>query len=153
MTAIGAAAPGARSRPHGIVQRERIVSRLTSTPDVVVLLGGELVALLVPPLLVGGVLPFHEDRGRVPVVTLAWEVAAAVEQQDALSRRSELPRERPSTRAAADDDDVIVLSGCHGASWFHPGRCEIDELGPRSPYSPGLVCMSPPSVNTVVAVT
>src|SRR5439155_15054896 len=106
--------------------------------DVVVLLGGELVALPVSPLLVGRVLPLQEDGGGIPVVTLAREVVAALEQQNALPGRRQLPRQRSAARAAPDDDDVVVI-GC---------RHDV-----RLPYSPGLVCMRPPSVKTVVAVT
>src|SRR4029450_5700016 len=58
--------------------------------DVVVLLGGELVALAVAPLLVGRVLALEKDRGRVPVVALAGEVSAPFEQQDALTGRGGL---------------------------------------------------------------
>ena len=67
--------------------------------DVVVLLGRELVALPVVPLLVGRVLALEKDRGRVPVVALAGEVAASLEQQDALSGRRQLPCEGPAACA------------------------------------------------------
>jgi hypothetical protein len=48
--------------------------------DVIVLLRRELVALSVAPLFVGRVLPLQEDGGRVPVVTLAREIAAPFEE-------------------------------------------------------------------------
>jgi hypothetical protein len=89
--------------------------------DVVVLLGGELVALLVAPLLVGRVLPLEKDGRRVPVVTLAGEVAAPLEEQDALARGRQLPRESPPAGAAADDDDVVVLGCRHDGPPIGPG--------------------------------
>jgi hypothetical protein len=116
---------------------QRGAVKLGVATHVVVLLGRELVALPVAPLLVGRVLPLQEDGGRIPVVALAGEVPTPLEEQDPLAGGRQLPGERPSTRSAADDDDVIVLVGRHCGA----------------PYRPGLVCMRPPSVKTVVAVT
>src|SRR4051794_15031214 len=66
-------------------------------------------AVLVVPALVGDVSLAQEDLSGVPVVELAWEVAAALEQQDPLARRGEAVRERATARAAADDDHVVVI--------------------------------------------
>ena len=44
----------------------------------------------------------------VPVLRLAREPVAALEQQDALARRSEVPDERAAAGAAADHDHVVV---------------------------------------------
>src|SRR5215207_2041660 len=115
--------------------KERGAVELGVAADVVVLLGRELVPFAVAPLLVGRVLPLQEDGGRIPVVTLAGEVATALEEQDALARRRQLPGERPSASSAADDDDVVVLGCRHGGA---------------PSYRPGLVCMRPPSVKIVV---
>jgi hypothetical protein len=108
-----------RSEPE-----ERGTIELGVAADVIVLLGGELVAFPVAPLLVGRVLPLQEDGGRVPVVTLARQISAPFEQQDALAGRRQLPGERPSACPAADDDDVVVLVRRHngvpptGPGWF-----------------------------------
>src|SRR5262249_14578881 len=47
-----------------------------------------------------------EHRRRIPIFCLALEPVAALENQDALPRWRELPRERAAARAAADDDNV-----------------------------------------------
>ena len=44
----------------------------------------------------------------VPVLRLAREPVAALEQQDALARRSQVPDERAAAGAAADHDHVVV---------------------------------------------
>ena len=95
---------------------QRSTVELRVPADVVVLLGGELVALPVAPLFVSGVLPTEEDRLGFPVVALAREVAAPFEQQDALAGWRQLPGERSSACTAADDDDVVVLVGRHGGA-------------------------------------
>ena len=49
----------------------------------------------------------------LPVLDLARDVVAALEQQDALAGRRQLVGERAAAGAAADDDDVVVRIGCH----------------------------------------
>src|SRR5947209_9464168 len=108
--------------------------------DVVVLLGGELVAAGVLPSLVGHVLGVDEHGVGVPVVALAGEVVAALEQQDALARGRELPREGSPAGAAADDDDVVVIVGHGHASLVArvsigegcpSDRCDAETMKPR----------------------
>ena len=50
-----------------------------------------------------------EDRCRIPVLRLALEPVATLENQDALSRGRELFGESAATCAATDDDDVEAL--------------------------------------------
>src|SRR5205823_4939470 len=89
--------------------------------DEIVLLRREVVALPVAPFLVGRVLPLEEDGRRVPVVTLAREIAAPFEEQDAPARGRQLPRQRPSAGATPDDDDVVVI-GCRHDGVFPTAR-------------------------------
>src|SRR5215468_283598 len=51
-----------------------------------------------------------EYRGCIPVLHLAPEPVAALQDQNVLSRRCELPGEGAATRATADDDDVVALT-------------------------------------------
>jgi hypothetical protein len=46
-----------------------------------------------------------------PVVRLAWQPVAALEQQDALARRGEMPGQGAAPGPGADDDDVVVVGG------------------------------------------
>ena len=99
----------------GAQPEERGAVELRVATDVIVLLGHELLAARVDPLLSGRVLALEEHCFRAPVVAFPWEVAASFEQQDALASRGELPRERPAARTAPDDHDVVVLV-CHEGS-------------------------------------
>src|SRR4051812_20445403 len=67
----------------------------------------EGVALLVVPGVGRDVAVVDEDALREPVLRLAWQPVAALEQQDPLARRREMARERTPARAGADDDDVV----------------------------------------------
>ena len=51
----------------------------------------------------------HEHRRCIPVLRLTLEPIAALEDEDALSRRGKVSRESPAARAAADDNDVELL--------------------------------------------
>jgi hypothetical protein len=64
------------------------------------------VALVVPGVL-RDVAVVDEDVAREPVLRLARQPVAALEEQDPLARRGKAVDERPSARAAADDDDVV----------------------------------------------
>ena len=85
---------------------------LRVAPDEVLRVRLEGGAVLVVPGLARDVAVLQEHLARVPVLGLAGEVAAALEQQDALARRSEPVSERASSRAGADDDHVVVVG--HG---------------------------------------
>jgi hypothetical protein len=65
-------------------------------------------AVLVVPALGRDVALLAEDLLRVPVLGLARQVAAALEEQDALSGRGKPVGERAAAAARADDDDVVV---------------------------------------------
>src|SRR4051812_21105868 len=80
---------------------------------VVVLAGVEGLSSLVVPRLACLVLVAHEDRATVPVVGLAAQVVAALEQQDALSRGRKPVGERAAPSAGADDDDVVLAAHWH----------------------------------------
>jgi hypothetical protein len=84
--------------------------------DVVVGVGVERVAVAVPPHLLCLVFTLHVDGTRVPVVLLARDVVAALEQENALAAGRELPSERAAAGAAADDDHVVVVVGRHEIS-------------------------------------
>ena len=88
--------------------------------DEVLRVGRERRAVGVEPLLAGHVAVAAEDLARVPVLRLAREVAAALQQQDALAGRGEPVRERAAAGAGADDDDVVVLG--HLVSPVRRGR-------------------------------
>ena len=79
--------------------------------DVVLGVWPEALTLLVDPLVRGDVALPAEDLLGVPVLRLAREVAAALEQQDPLARRRQPVRQRAAARAGADDDHVVVLHG------------------------------------------
>jgi hypothetical protein len=64
--------------------------------------------LVIPPF-GGDIALVVEDLARVPVLALARQVAAALEQQDLLARRCESVGERPAARAGADDYEVVVV--------------------------------------------
>src|SRR5881409_562468 len=73
----------------------------------------QLSTLRVPPYFLGVVFPLEVDRLRTPVVLLAWDVVAALEEQDALTGGGETMRQRSTPRPGPDDDDVEVLDDCH----------------------------------------
>src|SRR6266542_1159667 len=83
-------------------------SASTSSTDVVVLAGMEGPSVLVVPGLVCLVFVAHEDGAAIPIVGLAAQVVAALEQQDALARGRKPVGERSAASAAADDDHVVV---------------------------------------------
>ena len=80
--------------------------------DEVLLVGAEGIAVLVDPLLAAEVALLEEDLLGVPVLGLAGQVTAALEQQDALAGGGEAVSQRAAARAGADDDDVVVVHLC-----------------------------------------
>src|SRR5919108_2530845 len=82
---------------------------LRLAPDVVVLTGVERLPVLVEPRLVRLVLVADEYRAAVPVVRLAPQVIAALEDEDALAGGRQPVRERAAPGAGPDDDHVVVL--------------------------------------------
>src|SRR5919198_1846744 len=89
-------------------EQDRAVD-LRVAADEVLRVRPERLAVLVVPALGGDVALAAEDLLGVPVLGLAREVAAALEQQDALARRGEPVRERAAARPGPDDDHVVVL--------------------------------------------
>ena len=75
----------------------------------------ELLAVAVDPGVRRDVAAVHEHGLVRPVLRLACQPVAALEQQDALAGRGEAVRERAPAGAAADDDDVV---GIHSYSSF-----------------------------------
>jgi hypothetical protein len=90
-------------------EQDRAVE-LRVTADEVLLVGPEGVAVAVDPLLAAEVALLEEDLGAVPVLRLAGQVSAALQQKDALAGRREPVRERAAARPGADDDYVVVLA-------------------------------------------
>src|SRR5262252_5197707 len=77
-----------------------------------------------------------EDGLRVPVQSLTLQPIATFENQDAFAGGRQGASQGAATGSAPDNDDVVIR-------WH---RC-------APVYSPGLLCMRPPSAKTVVAVT
>src|SRR5439155_2124506 len=77
--------------------------------DEVMRAGVELLAIAVVPVLLDVVAVLDLDGARVPVLLLARDVAAPLEEEDALARGREAIGERPAPRAGADDDHVVVI--------------------------------------------
>ena len=74
----------------------------------------ERLAVLVVPGLLWHVLVVHEHDLGVPVLGLAWQPVAALQDQDALAGRGELVSQGAAAGTAADDDDVVVAALGHG---------------------------------------
>src|SRR4051794_17546512 len=110
---------------------QRRTIELGVAPDVVVHLRGESSPMLVVPELGRPVLALDEHRGRVPVVPLARQVAAALEQQDLLAAGRKPMRECPPASTSADDDDVPV------PVFNHRGLLRASAWLPLSAASPG----------------
>src|SRR3954452_3952004 len=87
------------------VQRGAVELRLAA--DVVVDPGLECLAALVVPGIRRHVPVLDEDLFGVPVLDLARQPVATLEDQDPLARRREVTGERPAACAAADDDHVV----------------------------------------------
>src|SRR5262249_56279044 len=88
---------------------ERRAEHFCRAADEIMNLRLKSTAVPVVPALGRDVAVLHEYRRRVPVLRLALEPIAALEDEDALSRRGEVSRERAAAGAAADDDDVEAL--------------------------------------------
>ena len=92
---------------------ERCTIEFRVAADVVVRVRVKRLALFVVPHLFGVVARIDVDRARVPVLLLARNVTAPLENQDALPGRRKLVRERPAAGAGSDDDDVVVCLARH----------------------------------------
>ena len=112
---------------------ERGAVELRRAADAVVHLWLEGLAVAVVPRVLGHVAVVHEDVPREPVLRLAREPVAPLEQEDALPGRGEVPGERPAAGASADHDHVVVThqlsSSSRSARMIRPAasisaRCE-----------------------------
>src|SRR5471032_1294606 len=106
----------------GLAQtQQRGAIKLGIAADVVVYAGMEGFAVLVVPGFLGLVFGLHEDGFWIPVVLLAAQKVAALDEEDALAAGRQAVRQRAATGAAADDDDVVVALSrtvlCHGVAW------------------------------------
>ena len=106
------------TRPQAV---ERGAVELGGAADVVVDPGLERLAVLVVPRVGRDVAALDEDGLRLPVLLLAGQEAAPLEQQDPLARRGQGVGQRPPARTCSDDDDVVVL-GHRMASSRRVGR-------------------------------
>jgi len=89
------------------IQRRPV--QLRGSADEVVDLRLERRAALVEPRVRRHIAVLDEHVLRQPVLRLARQPIAALEQQDALPGRGEVTCERASAGAGADDDDVVVV--------------------------------------------
>ena len=89
---------------------ERRAVELGRTADEVVDLRLERLAARVVPRVGRDVAVVDEHGLGAPVLGLAREPVAALEQQDALAGRRQVPRERAAACAGPDDDHVVALS-------------------------------------------
>src|SRR5690242_5496629 len=89
------------------VQRGAVQLRRAS--DEVVNLRLKGLAVGVVPRVFGDVAVVDEHVAGKPVLRLTRKPVAALEQQDLLARRCEMPGKRPAARAGSDDDDVVVV--------------------------------------------
>ena len=88
---------------------ERRAVQLGRAADEVVDTGLERLALVVVPGVGRDVAVVHEHVVGRPVLRLAREPVAALEQQDPLAGRREVAGERAAARAGADDDHVVAV--------------------------------------------
>src|SRR5262249_39045236 len=95
---------------------QRGAVELGVAPDPVVGVGMERLALRRPPYLLGAVLALEVDRPRAPVVLLAGDVVAPLEEQDALAGRRQAVGRCAPAGAGADDDHVEAARLVHDAS-------------------------------------
>ena len=119
------------------VQRGAV--ELRGAADAVVHLRLERLAVLVVPGVRRHVAVVDEHVVGLPVLRLARQPVAALEQQDALARRGEVADERAAAGAAADDDDVVVahedIQGSCQRPW--PATRRSASAGPHDPLAYG----------------
>ncbi len=89
--------------------KERGSVHLRVAPDVVVQRRAEGVAAGVGPRLRGLISGVDKDGLGAPIRLFARQVAAPLQDQDALPRRREPMGDRGPAGAAADDDDIVMF--------------------------------------------
>jgi hypothetical protein len=115
---------------------ERGAVQLRGAPDEVMDLGLEGLPLGVVPGVLGDVAVVDEHVVHAPVRGLARKPVATLEEQDALARRREAPRERAPARSGSDDHDVVALHGhdtIHGVCQPYPATRSSAACGPQLP--------------------
>ena len=105
--------------------------------DAVVHLRLERLVVAVVPAVGRDVAVVDEDVVRLPVLRLARQPVAALEQQHAQPGRGEMARERAAAGAGADDDHVVVahedIQGSCQRPW--PARRRSASCGPHDPLA------------------
>src|SRR5438093_1188472 len=71
--------------------------------------GMEGASVAAVPGLLRFVFRLNENRGRVPILPLPRQIIPTLQQQDALARRGEPVSQRAPSRAAADDDEIVLV--------------------------------------------
>ena len=95
---------------------ERGAVELGGAADAVVHLRLKRLPALVVPRVRGDVAVLDEHGVRLPVLRLAREPVAALEQQDAQARGRQVADERAAARARADDDHVVGVHQRYSSS-------------------------------------
>src|SRR5690349_14581926 len=101
---------------------------LRVTTDEIIGVRVKLLALVVAPRLFRVVFAFEVYGARAPVVLFARNVIAALEQKDLLSRGRKTVGQRPSARARADDDYVVLIIAGHGDAPVVTARSSIASI-------------------------
>src|SRR5579872_5197974 len=73
----------------------------------------QILPVAVAPNLFGLVLALDVDRARAPVIFLARNVVAALQQEDPLPGRSEFAGKCPTAGAGPDDNHVVMILVAH----------------------------------------
>src|SRR5215467_9035671 len=84
-------------------------------------------ALVVVPAVRGDIPAVDEHRARFPVLRLARQKVAPLEQQDLLTRRREAMRERAAAGTGPDDDHVVPIG--HGLNMPSARKLHITQQG------------------------
>src|ERR1044072_828253 len=89
--------------------KERRAIELRVAADIIICVRVKLMASAIAPGLFRVVPRLYIHGAGVPVLLLALDVIAALQEQDALSRVRESVRERPPSSSRADDDYVVMI--------------------------------------------
>src|SRR6266480_5388133 len=96
--------------------KQRGAKKFCVAADVIVGVRVQLVAVFVAPAFFGLVFSFEVYGARIPVVFFPRHVTAAFEDDNPFSGRGELVSESATARAAAYDDDVVMIALRHDIS-------------------------------------
>src|SRR5690349_18180280 len=90
---------------------QRGAVKLGVAADVVVGVGMQIFAVFIKPGFFGVVVGVHVHELRIPVRLFARNVVATLENENPLSRRSQVIGEGSTTRAGSDNDYVVAIVG------------------------------------------